>query len=47
VELKKLKDLIGADLAAFNQLVREKEVPAVVVKEKKKGEGEGEGRGAP
>ena len=47
VELKRLKDLIATDLAAFNQLVREKEVPAVVVKEKKKGEGEGEGRGAP
>src|SRR5262249_3962902 len=35
VELAKRADLIGKDLVAFNQLVREKEVPAVVVKEKK------------
>ncbi len=45
-ELAKLKELIAKDLAAFNQLVREKEVPAVVVKEKKE-EGAGGGRGVP
>jgi hypothetical protein len=35
VELTKLKKLLGEDLAGFNRLVREKEIPAVVVKEKK------------
>jgi photosystem II stability/assembly factor-like uncharacterized protein len=35
VELAKLKKLLGEDLAAFNRLVREKEIPAVVVKEKR------------
>ncbi len=34
-ELAKLKGLLSDDLAAFNQVVREKQVPAVVVKEKK------------
>ncbi len=32
VELGKLKSLLGDDLAAFNRLVREKEIPAVVAK---------------
>jgi len=35
VELAKLKVLLGDDLTAFNRLVRDKDVPAVVVKEKK------------
>ena len=35
VELGKLKEALGQDLVAFNHLVREKEIPAVVVKEKK------------
>ncbi|HUK62706.1 MAG TPA: glycosyl hydrolase [Dongiaceae bacterium] len=35
VELAKLDKLLGTDLAAFNQLVREKELPAVVVKGKR------------
>jgi hypothetical protein len=34
-ELAKLKQVLTTDLAAFNHLVREKEVPAVVVKDKK------------
>ena len=32
VELAKLKKILDTDLAAFNQLVREKAVPAVVLK---------------
>jgi photosystem II stability/assembly factor-like uncharacterized protein len=36
-ELAKLKSLLGAELAAFNRMVRDKEIPAVVVKEKKEG----------
>ena len=35
IELAKLKTLLGEDLVAFNKLVRDKDVPAVVVKEKK------------
>ncbi|HEY6865949.1 MAG TPA: glycosyl hydrolase, partial [Candidatus Eisenbacteria bacterium] len=34
-ELGKLRALISGDLAAFNQLVRDRNVPAVIVKEKK------------
>ena len=34
-ELGKLRGLIGGDLAGFNQMVRDQNVPAVVVKEKK------------
>jgi len=34
-QLAKLKDALGTDLTAFNRLVRDKEIPAVVVKEKK------------
>ncbi len=34
-ELSKLQGLMGADLAAFNQRVRDQQVPAVIVKEKK------------
>ncbi len=37
VELGKLKEALGQDLAAFNRLVREQEIPAVVVKKKKEG----------
>ena len=37
-QLAKLKTLLDTDLVAFNRLVREKDVPAVVVKEKKKAE---------
>jgi photosystem II stability/assembly factor-like uncharacterized protein len=33
-ELTRLADVLGMDLPAFNRLVREKDVPAVVVKEK-------------
>jgi photosystem II stability/assembly factor-like uncharacterized protein len=36
VELAKLKALLGDELATFNRMVRDKEIPAVVVKEKKK-----------
>ena len=36
VQLATLKKLLSEDLAAFNRLVREKEVPAVIVKEKDK-----------
>jgi len=32
VELAKLKQILDTDLVAFNQLVREKAVPAVVLK---------------
>jgi len=35
VELAKLKDLLGKDLAEFNRLVREQQIPAVVVKDKR------------
>jgi hypothetical protein len=35
VELAKLKSLLAEDLVSFNRLVREKDVPAVLVKEKK------------
>jgi hypothetical protein len=42
-ELAKLKTLMGEDLIAFNRLVREKEIPAVVVKEKREGGGAGAG----
>jgi hypothetical protein len=35
VELAKLKGLLEGDLAAFNRLVRDKEIPAVVVKAKR------------
>jgi len=38
IELSRLKTLIDEDLAAFNRMVREKDVPAVVVKEKKESE---------
>ena len=31
-QLGKLKAILGDDLASFNRLVREREVPAVVVK---------------
>jgi hypothetical protein len=34
-ELATLKALLGDELSVFNRLVREKDVPAVVVKEKK------------
>ncbi len=34
-ELAKLRKLLGEDLVAFNRLVREREIPAVVVKESK------------
>jgi hypothetical protein len=34
-ELSKLQETLRIDLPAFNQLVREKKVPAVVIKEKK------------
>ena len=34
VELAKLKRIVDTDLVAFNQLVREKSVPAVVLKKK-------------
>jgi photosystem II stability/assembly factor-like uncharacterized protein len=34
-ELSQLKEILATDLVAFNQLVRDKQVPAVVVKEKK------------
>ncbi|MBI3539775.1 MAG: hypothetical protein HY076_05840, partial [Candidatus Eisenbacteria bacterium] len=34
-ELTRLKGLLGDDLAAFNRLVKEKDVPAVLVKEKR------------
>jgi photosystem II stability/assembly factor-like uncharacterized protein len=44
-ELAKLKDVLATDLASFNQLVREKDVPAVVVKEKKERGGAGTGAG--
>jgi photosystem II stability/assembly factor-like uncharacterized protein len=37
-QLAKLKGLMGAGLSDFNQLVREKQVPAVIVKEKKEKE---------
>jgi len=36
-QLAKLKTLLEEDLGAFNAMVREKAVPAVVVKEEKKG----------
>jgi len=39
VELGKLKEALDKDLAAFNALVRDKQVPAVSVKEKKKTDG--------
>ena len=35
-ELGRLKEALEKDLAAFNALVREQEIPAVMVKEKKK-----------
>ena len=35
-ELAKLEKLLQQDLAAFNRLVREKELPAVVAKQEKK-----------
>jgi hypothetical protein len=38
-ELAKLKTLLGERLTAFNRLVRDKDVPAVVLKEKKPGGG--------
>ncbi len=38
-QLAKLKETLATDLVAFNRLVREKEVPAVVVKEKEKKSG--------
>jgi len=34
-ELDRLRALVAGDLAAFNQMVRDQNVPAVVVKEKK------------
>jgi hypothetical protein len=34
-ELVRLKGLLGTDLMAFNQLVRDRQVPAVIVREKK------------
>ena len=34
-QLAKLAELLNTDLAAFNRMVREKEIPAVVVKPKK------------
>lgn len=37
-ELAKLKELMGSDLPAFNRLVSDKAIPAVVVKEPKKAE---------
>jgi hypothetical protein len=36
VQLAALKECLDQDLPAFNQLVREKNVPAVILKEKKK-----------
>ena len=46
IELGKLKEALDKDLGAFNAMVRDKQVPAVTVKEKKKeGGGEGQGRG--
>jgi hypothetical protein len=36
VELGRLREALDKDLAAFNALVRERQVPAVAVKEKKK-----------
>jgi hypothetical protein len=44
-ELAKLKDALATDLVSFNRLVREQEVPAVVVKEKKERGGAGAGAG--
>ena len=35
MELAKLKTLLGDDLTAFNRLVKDKDVPAVVIKDKK------------
>jgi hypothetical protein len=34
-ELARLKELLSTDLAAFNRLVRDRQVPAVIVREKK------------
>ena len=34
-ELARLKTLLGDDLTAFNRLVKDKDVPAVVIKDKK------------
>jgi photosystem II stability/assembly factor-like uncharacterized protein len=45
VQLARLKETLATDLASFNRLVREKEVPAVVVKEKKEKGGPGAGAG--
>jgi photosystem II stability/assembly factor-like uncharacterized protein len=46
VELGRLKEALEKDLAAFNALVREREIPAVVVRERKREQaGRGEERG--
>jgi photosystem II stability/assembly factor-like uncharacterized protein len=46
-ELSRLKTALDQDLAAFNALVREREVPAVMVKEKKKDDAAHGGRPNP
>jgi photosystem II stability/assembly factor-like uncharacterized protein len=46
-ELGKLKRALEIDLVAFNALVREKEIPAVMVKEKKKEDGARSERSSP
>ena len=47
IELAKLTEALDKDLGAFNALVRDRQVPAVMVKEKKRdGEGRGERRGS-
>jgi hypothetical protein len=48
VQLDKLKEVLDKDLASFNQLVREKEIPAVIVKQKgHKPDGGGAERSSP
>ena len=47
VELARLRDLLGKDLLEFNRMVKEKEIPAVVVKPPKKDKGAPEGPASP
>ena len=47
VELARLREVLGKDLTEFNRMVREKEIPAVVVKPPKKDKGAAEGPASP
>jgi hypothetical protein len=44
VQLARLREALDLDLVAFNRLVREQEIPAVVVEENKEKRAEGRGR---